>query len=530
MSGKFLARASALSLAVLLAACGGDDDSAPIVNVGSDGSNPETSTGGDDSTGNNSGDDEASNTSVIALGTGSEGNFTQGQIEASTTNLAPGENDALLPGGKAVLQVSIVDQQNGNTLLTGEEMSVSFTSRCVDQGRATLSANPVTASSGIAQTTYTAAGCVGDDLVTARAAGAEASVMLNVEASEPLAFVTLPPEPNSISPTDTSGNATEARAPVSDVPFRLIDENRNGVEQQNVTFRLFPADSDSTLSSETGTTDSEGYVSAVVRAGSTHEVVRVIASTTNSEGEPIETTSAPIAINSYIPTERNFALGLNTFLPDAWRINGTQVEVRVDAADRKGNAIRGNTIINFTTSNGKITPDCELNDSGTCTVTWESLNTREARPEIVAYTQGERLISGTDCHLPSSDCSYEFATLENISTLVQSSSDNVQVTLTDAGGGEYCASTSTTINDEVDGPTTVAPPSGTTIEFSTTAGTIITESQASKTIGSGKNLVAESAYVACVDAEADATATEPSILKVVVTPPGGNPVEDFVNL
>ena len=530
MSGKFLARASALSLAVFLAACGGDENSTPIVNVNT--GQDDTTTGGETTSPDDTNTDDTGTggTVSVALGVGSGDGFTQGLINASTTQLSGGDSDELIPGGNALLEVFIVDPRNGNALVTGEELSVTFTSSCLDQERATLSANPVTVTSGIAKTTYTADGCSGEDLVTARIQNAEASVALKIAASEPLAFVTFPPEPNSIAPTDTSGNSEDSRAPVSDVSFQLIDDNRDGVEEHTVKFELFPEASSASLARDTETTDLNGFVTAVVRAGSRHEVVRVIASTTDSEGKTIATTSAPIAINSYIPTEQNFSVALDSFLPDAWKINGVPVQVRVDAADRMGNAIRGNTIINFTTSNGKITPDCELDETGTCTVTWESLNTREARPEIVAYTQGERLVSGSDCHIPSNDCTYEFATLQQIATLAQTTSEDIEVVLTNTSGNEYCATASSTItladNTEIQLP----PPSGTTIEFTATGGTIINESQASKTIGSGRNLVSKSAYQACVNAEATPDTTEASILKVIATPPNGNPDEDFVSL
>ena len=50
MSGKFLARASALSLAVFLAACGGDDSSTPLAGGGNGGSGGNGSDSGDSPT------------------------------------------------------------------------------------------------------------------------------------------------------------------------------------------------------------------------------------------------------------------------------------------------------------------------------------------------------------------------------------------------------------------------------------------------------------------------------------------------
>ena len=81
MSGKFLARASAISLALVLAACGGDENSTPLVNSGGGGTTP--SAGGE-----SSGDAEQQVT--LELGTGSGANFQSGQMNVSATNLSAG--------------------------------------------------------------------------------------------------------------------------------------------------------------------------------------------------------------------------------------------------------------------------------------------------------------------------------------------------------------------------------------------------------------------------------------------------------
>ena len=520
MSGKILARVSALSLAVFLAACGGDENSAPIVNVSSDNpTNPGTDTGQQD--GGDSTDGSSSTPVTIGIGNGSS--FISGQVQASAKTLSS--------GGTALLEVSAVDASNSNKLITGEELSISFTSSCIDSGKAQLSANPVTVSSGVARTTYTAAGCSGQDLVTATSGSSEASVVLDIETAVPVTFIALTPSHTSIAPTNISGNSQEGRPASSTVQFQLIDKDENGVEGVSVAFEIFPAGSASVLSADSEPqTGADGLVSAVVEAGSRHEVVRVVATATTPEGKIISTTSAPVAVNSYIPEDSNFSISIDNFLPNAMGIDGVQVGVSVNAADRYGNAIRGNTIINFTTSNGAITPDCELDGNGSCSVTWRSLNTREARPRITAYTQGEKYLSGTDCDLPDSSCDYEFATLLQSTRIVQSSSDEVKVSLSNAGGTTYCASTFVNVFDQETGSQQVVPPSGTTVDFEVTDGTIVNESQASKTIGTGSKYVYDIEYQACIDVVPDAAPANPPTLKVIVTPPNGDPAEDYLLL
>lgn len=517
MSGKFLARVSTLSMVLTLAACGGDDASAPIVNVGTGDSSSPT---GNTNKGGDSTNDSNTPSRSIAIGTSSGSSFIDGQISASTENLGS--------GGKSYLEVSVVDQNSANGLVTGENVEISFSSSCLDNSRASLSANPVTVSSGVARTTYTALGCAPQDLITASVAGngAEANVLLNIAPPEAVDLVASQPQPNSIAP---KGQSIEGRKSVAKVTFTLEDESENGVPGSIVEFSLFPADSDVTLTQTSGETDDSGKVVASVEAGTTNAVIRVVATTTSASGESISTTSAPIAVNSYIPTDANFSLSIDNFLPNAMNIDGVTVGVSIAAADRYGDAIRGNTIVNFTTSNGSITPDCVLDDAGKCNVTWSSLATREARPKIYAYTQGEKVVSGTDCYLPTSNCTYEQATVEQLATIVQSSSDGVNVSISNTGGNEYCATTFVEVRD---GSSTsqVVPPFGTTIDFSATEGTIINESQASKTIGTGSALVFDSEFRTCIIAEANNDAAEPPRLNVVVTPPGGDVVEAFTPL
>jgi len=118
MSGKFLARASALSLAVFLAACGGDDSSTPLVTT------PDTvpQTPGDtvqDGSGDqgdvDDGDDSGTgtgSTTVFQIGTQTDDAFSRGEISANTNTLTIGAEQF----GSATLTLNIVDSSQGNAL------------------------------------------------------------------------------------------------------------------------------------------------------------------------------------------------------------------------------------------------------------------------------------------------------------------------------------------------------------------------------------------------------------------------------
>ncbi|MCL1483538.1 MAG: hypothetical protein MH208_03625 [Marinobacter sp.] len=158
MSGKILARVPALSLALLLAACGGGGggDSTPLVDTGESGGNG--SSGGD-----------SPQEVFLGLGINSGDTFIEGQIESDIK--------ALSAGGTTRLRVFIVDRNNSNRLLTGEETEVRFSSNCVSTNDAEL-ISPIVTSTGVAETTYTAKGCSPTDTILAKVNGAEASFTL----------------------------------------------------------------------------------------------------------------------------------------------------------------------------------------------------------------------------------------------------------------------------------------------------------------------------------------------------------------
>lgn len=167
MSGKFLARASALSLAVFLAACGGDENSTPLVNVNPDSTpttppgaqtpdNPETP---DDPEGQDP-DTETPNTPeapTLAL------NFSADKSAIDYTD----PDNPNTPSNQTTFTLEVIDQETGETYKSIESpASIVLSSRCIDGSAATVAYNE-TAPSGIFSGTYTAESCVGEDVITA---------------------------------------------------------------------------------------------------------------------------------------------------------------------------------------------------------------------------------------------------------------------------------------------------------------------------------------------------------------------------
>jgi len=161
MSRKFLARASALSLAVFLAACGGDDSSTPLAGIGSD--NPDTSpdTGQDDA-------DTNTPTPTLSI----------------TAN--PAE---VIAGNSRRVFISAFDADSVKA--TGVDVKVVLSSVCAnstDEGAAaTFEKNSLDISEGSVFTNYTPTeACIGTDTISARWNGNdEVKAELDITVLEP---------------------------------------------------------------------------------------------------------------------------------------------------------------------------------------------------------------------------------------------------------------------------------------------------------------------------------------------------------
>src|SRR5690554_670757 len=167
MSGKFLARASALSLAVFLAACGGDENSTPIVNVNT--GQDDTTTGGGttspddtntDDTGTGGTDTDNNPQARLILGSNVSGTFVKGDISTDLTSLTVGSET----NGSTRIALQIVDPENDNALATGIENTVRFFSGCLAAGWAEMDNSQITTEAGTVLATYTPlAACAGND-------------------------------------------------------------------------------------------------------------------------------------------------------------------------------------------------------------------------------------------------------------------------------------------------------------------------------------------------------------------------------
>ncbi|KPQ27017.1 MAG: hypothetical protein HLUCCX14_16625 [Marinobacter excellens HL-55] len=551
MSGKFLARASALSLAFLLAACGGDDSSTPLAGGNGTGGGSGGGTGG-------GANDDGNQTVSLELGTGSGSSFQSGRIQASATDLSF--------GGSARLAFNVVNAQNGNSLYNDASTAVTVTSLCenADFDR------EVTSSSGSFTFNYNAA-CEGSDTITARLSdGASASVVLNVASPQvgELEFVSVTPDSIALS-----GNSNSSRPSVSEVSFRLTANGGEPITTgKTIQFRLSTSVGGISLSRESVETDGSGIATTRVNAGSVPGVVSVTASHTTETGATIQTTSAPISVSAAIPDQDSFSISVEqNFLPNARNYDGVVVPVTIRAADRNNNRVT-DAVVNFLTNSGSVQSECILVD-GACSIEWISQNPLSSdgvvlilartvgeesfgdvnsdgqytfgidefsttaddlgeafldRNQNGTYDQGEQyfdynnngqydppngIYNGTACS-SEEDCTSSLLEITQTGKLFLAS-DNIRITFTTpVEPGRVCAEIAGMFTNE-DLGTTVAgpPPGGTEISFSTTNGTLVAPNSFTSTT-SYRTTPIES----CVTVEADGTAST-GTFTVEVTPP-----------
>ncbi|WP_286221847.1 hypothetical protein [Marinobacter apostichopi] len=359
MSGKFLARTSVLALAFTLAACGGDDGSSPIVNVGSSDSGSSSS--------NNEGGSTQREVS-LELGTGAADNFQSGAIDLSATNLSS--------GGIARIEFNVVDANADNSIYNAQETTVTLTSECESAKLDT----PLVTTSGKISTSYEA-GCSGTDTITARLSnGSTATAVVSVASQEVGALEFVSASPTAIA---TLGSSDSARASVSTIIFRLVDKNGDPIVGQPVDYTISTTVGGISLTETSSDTIADGTAQTRINAGTVATVVSVTATFDVDNGEVIQTTSDPVSVSATIPDQDSFSISVaENFLPNARRYDGETVQINIRAADRNNNPIN-DTIVNFVTSGGAVPNECTLTE-GACVVGWVSQDPKTPDNGIIA--------------------------------------------------------------------------------------------------------------------------------------------------
>ncbi|MEW7998448.1 MAG: hypothetical protein AB2786_05605 [Candidatus Thiodiazotropha endolucinida] len=347
---------TALSLMLLLAACGGGDPDVPW----------DSSTTGDTADGDTI-DDAGTAGADIFIGSGSGSSFNAGTLDIAVTSLAA--------GGQTTVTATLADSA-GN--LYQEVANVSFNTDCFSTGLATID-TPVAASGGVVTATYVAQGCSGADsvraTVTVNGDTTTATGTINVQPAEIGSMEFISAEPSLI------GLRGVGLTEVARVSFRVLDQNGNPVTQQRVNFRLSTDVGGARIAegAETAVSDVNGLVGTDIKSGTIPTAVRVTASL---DANPlISTQSDGLIISTGISDQNSMTLGPEIFNPETWVINGVEIALTVHAADHFNNPVPDGASVYFTTEGGQIQSQCQI-ENGRCSVNWTSSNPRPQENDV----------------------------------------------------------------------------------------------------------------------------------------------------
>jgi hypothetical protein len=285
----------------------------------------------------------------------------------------------------------VVDGDNSNALYTSATGSVTFSSPCSGSGNATIS-SPVSFNNGVAQATYIASGCSGDDLITATTVidgnVLTSTVTVNVAPASVGSIQFVSADPEVIAIAGTGGGGLQE---TSTLTFKVIDNNGDPVPNQIVNFALDTDLGGISLSSVSGVTGDTGEVTVIVQSGTIHTSVKVTASTTDvNSGLTYSTQSDALAVSTGLADQDSFSMSISDCSPESYRIDGVTVDVNIHAADHFNNWVPDGTAISFTTEGGAIQGSCNTVD-GHCSVEWRSQNPRpsaDGRTTILATAIG----------------------------------------------------------------------------------------------------------------------------------------------
>ncbi|MBT3011623.1 MAG: hypothetical protein KUF77_13315 [Candidatus Thiodiazotropha sp. (ex Lucina aurantia)] len=359
---------TALSLMLLLAACGGGDPDVPWDTSTTDTADGDTI------------DDAGTGGADIFIGSGSGASFSAGTLDIAVTSLAA--------GGQTTVTATLADSA-GN--LYQEDASVSFNTDCFSTGLATIS-TPVEANGGVVTATYVAQGCSGADAVratvTVNGDTTTATGTINVQPAEIGSLEFVSAEPSLI------GLRGVGLTEVSRVSFRVLDQNGNPVPQQTVNFSLSTDVGGANIpaGAETAASDSNGLVGTDVKSGTIPTAVRVTASL--AANPLIASQSDGLIISTGVSDQNSMTLGPEIFNPETWSINGVEIALTVHAADHFNNPVPDGTSVYFTTEGGQIQSQCQI-VNGRCSVNWTSANPRPQENDVPDGMAGRLTVLAT---------------------------------------------------------------------------------------------------------------------------------------
>lgn len=308
--------------------------------------------------------------SVTATGTA---NFST-SIPANNVTLTVSGPAAPLSAGATTSIVATLANSDGSAF--NEVVPVSFTSGCVTNGKAVIN-SPVSTIAGVATSTYRAAGCVGQDVVSVSASvGGTVLTRTLVVTVQPAAlgsieFVSATPQNIALK-----GTGDGVRPESSVVKFRVLDAQGNPVNGQEVNFSLNTTVGGIKVEPSRANSDLNGVMQTTVTAGAVATSVRVTA-TIVTNGNTLTAQSSNLVITTGLADQDSVSLSASVLNPEAWEIDGQEVTITARLADAFNNPVPDGTTVQFQAEGGSIGGDCKT-ANGVCSVKWISQNPRPA--------------------------------------------------------------------------------------------------------------------------------------------------------
>ncbi|NRA62770.1 MAG: hypothetical protein HRU25_18120, partial [Psychrobium sp.] len=296
--------------------------------------------------------------------------------------------DSIGPNGTATISVTISEMSDGQTTPFNQSVVVAFTSTCSQLNKAVIDTD-ISTINGVAIATYKDNGCgVVDDIFVTSTVGQtllSKTSTLTVQAANLSSIQFKEVSPSFIALRGTGG---AGRTETSRVTFIVFDGIGNIVSDTLVNFELTTLIGGITISPETqAKTDTNGEVDVIVTSGDVATAVRVIA---RLDAAPaIATVSGELSISTGIADQNSFSLSASQLNPEAWNIDGVEVDITARLGDHFNNQVPDGTTVNFTTEFGIVSPSCST-INGVCSVKWSSQSPRVPDPayrDVLATTK-----------------------------------------------------------------------------------------------------------------------------------------------
>ncbi len=237
---------------------------------------------------------------------------------------------------------------------------------------------------GVFTTTYTAKGCEGDDVIKASTGALKVEGTVNVTPANLGAVEFVSAEPQNIL---LKGMSAAGLQHTSTVKFQIKNDVGGPIANADVKFELLTSaagDGGIKLSTTTGKTDNNGFVSTILQAGSVHTTVRVKA-TVERSGITISSESSQLVVSTGIADQNSLSMSLSNHNPAAWNHDGVEVDVNIIASDRYNSPVPNGTAVAFYTELGQISPSFCYTNNGRCSVKWISSNPRDRAINDINY-------------------------------------------------------------------------------------------------------------------------------------------------